>query len=121
MKNEIDNQKITDLRYLIGLSKGNQQFVTDMIKIFLEENPKEIELLEKAINEKDYPGIKASAHKLKSTTPFVGINKVIGSETAEVEKLATEKGDMTRIETLFAKIKEVCARAASELAMTNAG
>ncbi|MCE3225887.1 MAG: Hpt protein [Bacteroidetes bacterium] len=119
MDNETYNQKITDLSYLVGLSKGNPQFVSEMIRIFLEENPKEVELLGIAIKEKNFQAIKASAHKLKSTTPFVGINKVIGQETAEVEKLATDKGGIERIEILYNKIKEVCEKATEELTAQN--
>jgi HPt (histidine-containing phosphotransfer) domain-containing protein len=120
MNNETDKQKITDLSYLVGLSKGNPQFVSEMIRIFLEENPKEVELLGIAIREKNFPAIKASAHKLKSTTPFVGINKIIGEETAEVEKLATDKTEIEKIEKLYERIKEICSRATVELSASNA-
>src|SRR5687768_5661347 len=83
--------KVTDLDYLLKLAKGNQQFVKDMIRIFLEENPAEIGTLETAIRERDFRLINAAAHKLRSTVPFVGIDKIISGEISEIEALAKEK------------------------------
>ena len=48
-----DLNKVTNLAYLIDISKGNKSFITEMIEIFLTENPLEINSLESAIEEKD--------------------------------------------------------------------
>ena len=123
--------KVTNLDYLLKLSKGNEQFVKDMIRIFLEENPLEIGALEKAVNDRNFQQIGATAHKLRSTVPFVGIDKVISEEISELETLAKVKaGDpmipetkedtgamlsdkelTARIDGLFNRIKGVCAAA----------
>ncbi len=108
-------RKIINLGYLIGLSKGNNVFVKEMIDLFLSENPEEIKSLEKGILEKNYEVIKNTAHKLKSTIPFIGLDKVIQSEVSEVEKLASSKSELPKIEKLFLKIKEMCERACCEL------
>ena len=129
------DEKVTNLEYLLKLSKGNNQFVADMIRIFLEENPAEIGTLEKAIQNRDYVLINAAAHKLRSTVPFVGIDKIISEEISEIESLAKEKaGDpmsphqkplesglstekelIGRIEILFSHVKQVCFTACEEL------
>src|SRR4051812_17148046 len=89
-----DAQKVTNLDYLLKLSKGNDEFVKDMICIFLEENPAEIRTLERAIEERDFRQINAAAHKLRSTVPFVGIDKMISGDISEIEHLAlVEAGD----------------------------
>lgn len=135
MENIGKSEGITDLSYLVALSKGNTQFVKDMVRIFLEENPGEIEMLEKGIREKDFNLINASAHKLRSTVPFIGIDRYIDKEITEIEKLAVDKSEsllprektasdviaptdaasMTKIEELFVKIKQVCIQACGEL------
>jgi HPt (histidine-containing phosphotransfer) domain-containing protein len=135
MENSGKSEGITDLSYLVELSKGNTQFVKDMVKIFLDENPGEIGMLEKGIREKDFNLINASAHKLRSTVPFIGIDQYIDKEITEIEKLAVNKSDsvlpreqsdpsvpvstdkatMQKIEELFVKIKEVCIQACDEL------
>jgi len=116
MLETVDNSKKTvNLDYLTDLSKGNTKFVSEMIKIFLTENPEEMKSLEKGIEEGNFDAVKATAHKLRSTIPFVGLDKVIEKEVAEVEALATEKTNMAEIKVLFVKIKKACELACSEL------
>jgi HPt (histidine-containing phosphotransfer) domain-containing protein len=108
--------KVIDLGYLLCLSKGDIEFVKKMINIFIEENPSEIEKFEKSILRKDFSAIHASAHKLKSTIPFIGINKIIESEITEIERLAATNSGINEIERLFPKINETCRKARAELA-----
>ncbi|MBA3679848.1 MAG: Hpt domain-containing protein [Bacteroidetes bacterium] len=112
------SNKVTDLSYLIAISKGNKAFIDEMIDIFLSENPLEIELLESAIEEQDYTSIKAYAHKMKSTIPFVGLDKLIEKDLEEIEKLALQKKQLETITQLFAEIKKTCLLAAQELSAT---
>lgn len=109
------SNKVTDLSYLLAISKGNKAFIDEMIDIFLSENPLEIELLESAIEELDYEGIKAYAHKMKSTIPFVGLDKLIEKDLEEIEAIACQKNGTEKITTLFAQIKKICLLAAEEL------
>lgn len=135
------NQKVTDLDYLSGLSKGDVQFIKEMIRIFLEENPREVRLLEEGLRERDFNKIYLAAHKLRSTLPFVGIDRLIEKDICEVEELSvskstikkielapegnpdikkieiitTDQGVVERIEKLFPKIKDVCEKARMEL------
>jgi HPt (histidine-containing phosphotransfer) domain-containing protein len=130
-----ESPKVTNLEYLVKLSKGNEQFVKEMVRIFLAENPAEINTLEKAIEEKDFSLINSAAHKLRSTVPFVGIDKIIAEEISEIEQLAlnksgnflyeeqkvrigripTDKELIQKIQSLFSKIKRICRRAYDEL------
>lgn len=120
--------KVTDLNYLEKLSKGNAAFMNDMIGIFLTENPAEISTLENAIAAEDYGAIAAAAHKLRSTVPFVGIDKIINTDIARVESLAQKNGSpygekvagqaenvLPEIREHFSRIKSVCEKAVSEL------
>ena len=107
--------KLCNLDYLHALAKGNQAFIEEMIGIFIKENPTEISHLEKGIVEKDFELIKTSAHKMRSTIPFVGLDKLIGKETDLIEDLAANNSDMQKIEQLFIKVKETCLNACEEL------
>ena len=141
MKNINDIKKVTNLDYLLDLSKGNTQFVQEMLDTFLIENPKEIESLEKAIQSKDFEAIKQTAHLLQSSIPFVGLDKIIESEVYEIEEIAadksvvkkieilpndrsefqkieislTDKSAFQKIELLFSKVKDACEKARLEL------
>lgn len=110
-----DTEKITDLSYLVRLSNGNKVFVKEMINLFLSENPEEIKSLELAIRDKDYDSIKATAHKLRSTIPFIGIDKFIEKDVSEIEELAADHSDMEEIKARFSRIKSVCEKACIEL------
>lgn len=114
MENFSDTQ-VTNLDYLTELSKGNKKFIKDMVNIFLEENPGEIALLEESVNDKHFESIKAYSHKLKSSVPFVGINKLLDDDIAEMEDLARRKENMPRIQELFSKVKSVCEKSWEEL------
>ncbi len=106
---------VSNLDYLNELSKGNIQFVAEMIEIFLSENPEELQSIATGIANKDFDKIKQSVHKLRSTIPFVGIDKIIEAEVCEIEKLATHHEDLSKIATLFSRVKEVCLKATEEL------
>lgn len=108
-------EKTTDLTYLMELSDGNKTFVKEMITLFLSENPEEIRSLEKGIAENNYKAIKTIAHKLRSTIPFIGLDKVIEKDVAETEALASVMGDIKEIKSRFEKIKSACEKAYIEL------
>lgn len=109
------DDKVTNLDYLTELAKGDTSFIKEMITIFLEENPEEINTLEIAIQEKQFDSIKAISHHMKSTIPFVGIDVLIGKDLLDIEKLALEKTGLDIIKTLFENVKNVCRKAYNEL------
>jgi HPt (histidine-containing phosphotransfer) domain-containing protein len=110
-----EGERISNLDYLNELSNGNPKFVKDMIALFLTEIPQELRVIEEAISKEEYETVRQAAHKLKSTIPFVGLEKHVRSEVLEMEKLGAEKKDIARIEALFRKIKRTCEKAAEEL------
>jgi len=140
-KTHAGNNKITDLTYLSELSRGNEQFVKEMIALFLKENPREIEMLEEGIRDRNFYAINMAAHKLRSTLPFVGIDRYIQQEVEEIELIslnnsAVQKLEITpdedydikkveiitmdrkvirKIESLFPKVKTLCEQARLEL------
>ena len=107
--------KITDLTYLKDLSKGNEGFVKEMIGIFLNETPEEIKNLEKAIEETDFEKIRSISHHMKSTIPFLGLDKYISHDILQIESLALEKREIKTIQNCFAHVKLVCKQAFKEL------
>ena len=108
-------QKVTNLAYLNEISKGDKNFIQEMIDIFLSETPNEINQLEKAITENDFPRIRSISHHMKSTIPFVGLDIVIGTELAQIESLALNQKDIQTINTSFIKVKATFQQAHQEL------
>jgi hypothetical protein len=107
--------KVTNLDYIQELAKGDMNFIKEMVNIFLEENPIEVQTLGDAIEEKQYEKIKSISHHMKSTIPFVGIDVHIGKELVDIEKLASESTGIEVIKTLYINVKTVCEKAFNEL------
>ena len=78
-------------KYLEEVSGGNQQFILEMLQIFLSRTPEVFEILRKSVQEEDWETIGFYAHKLKATYAYVGLEelkKVFGLKTQEeVKKL----------------------------------
>ena len=108
-------QKVIDLTYLNEISKGDKNFINEMIDIFLSETPGEINQLEEAISQTNFEKIRAVSHHLKSTVPFIGLDIVIGNELAEIENLALKKEGIKTINANFSKIKIIFQKAYQEL------
>jgi HPt (histidine-containing phosphotransfer) domain-containing protein len=112
---ENNKQKLTNLEYLSGLARGDKKFIKKMITVFLEENPKEVSSLNEGVKEQNYDYIKASAHKLKSTIPFVGLDAIIGKEITEIESLAAGKTGIDEIKIMLEKVNQSFNAACEEL------
>lgn len=115
MENNINHQRVTNLDYLIELSKGNVEFVKEMVGIFLNENTDDLAHFESCIRNRDFAAIKAAAHKLLSTIPYIGLDRHIEKEVSEIEKLAATNNYIQKIESMFYKIKDICEQARKEL------
>ncbi|WP_394995905.1 PAS domain S-box protein [Emticicia sp.] len=61
------NKKNIDLSYLDELSGGNNDFRNEMLELFITKIPKDLNLLENAIRQKDYIVLKSIAHEMKSS------------------------------------------------------
>ncbi len=108
-------QKIIDLDYLITLSRGNNQLVVDMIKLFITEINIEIQLIEKGIINSDFTLIKSSIHSIRGIVHYVGLNKAIKTDLIRIEKLAINHPDILAINMLFSKTKTKFKKAIHEL------
>jgi signal transduction histidine kinase/DNA-binding response OmpR family regulator len=64
------------LKILHEMSRGDQTFVENMLKLFINNTPKSVELMEEAINNKDTEQIKKIAHKLKPSLINLGMQSL---------------------------------------------
>ncbi|HET6990014.1 MAG TPA: Hpt domain-containing protein, partial [Bacteroidia bacterium] len=104
-----------DLAYLEKITKGNEQFLLSMIDIFLEQNPEDVNMLRNAVRDADFETIRLISHKIKTSVVFIGLDKHIQSQLAEMEKLGTEAQQLGEIKKLFAEVDHVCGKADQEL------
>lgn len=106
--------RIISQEHLNSLSRGNKEFIKEIIDIFLDQNPRELNDLENAIKEKNYPAIKTISHKMKTSVGFIGIDQLL-SPLAKIEELSQKGEEIKQIELLFESAKHTCLLAREEL------
>jgi len=104
-------EKVTNLDFLTSLAAGKMDFFNEMIRLFLEECPKEVSRLRKAIDDRNFQMIHSNAHAMKSTIPFVGLDTKLKPLLEEIEY----SSDHDKIVQLFTIIETVCSKAIEEL------
>lgn len=67
-------QLTVDLTFLNEISDGDQDFITDVLRTFLEEMPKDMAQLRASINNQSAVEIGRVAHKTKSTLQTLGLH-----------------------------------------------
>ncbi|HEX8517446.1 MAG TPA: Hpt domain-containing protein [Bacteroidia bacterium] len=87
------NHKHIDLDYLKQISNGSNEFIFQMITVFTEEIPGEIENLEKHLANKDWKALRATAHKMKPSYSFMGV-KQLEEMVNSIEEFSEAKQDV---------------------------
>jgi CheY-like chemotaxis protein/two-component sensor histidine kinase len=111
---QMNEGRYTDLTYLKKLSKGDDDFVKQMISIFINQTPTAIQKMEADLSNKDWTSLRAVAHKMKPSFSFVGVTSL--QEKIETIEDNAEKGtNANLIADLIAQVKEVSLKAVAEL------
>jgi HPt (histidine-containing phosphotransfer) domain-containing protein len=63
-----------DLSYLEDIAGGSNEFIIEMIDMFLEQTPAYCQDIKQAIIDKDWQKVSNLAHKVKPTLAFMGSN-----------------------------------------------
>ncbi len=71
-----NSEKLYDMSMVDSIGKDDPEFVKNIISIFLDTMPINIQILQKAWEEKNYPQISTIAHKMKSSIDLLGINSI---------------------------------------------
>ncbi|MBA3972252.1 MAG: Hpt domain-containing protein [Bacteroidetes bacterium] len=109
-----NKKKYIDLTYLTELSNGSEEFIDKMIGIFIEQAPEAIGNLETHLQSKNWQGLKATAHKMKSSISIMGITELEAVVT-ELEANSEKEINSEKAPELVKKIKEVTEAAIEEL------
>ncbi|MBA3285534.1 MAG: Hpt domain-containing protein, partial [Nitrosopumilus sp.] len=111
---ENGNIKYTDLSYLKQLAKGSNEFIKQMLSIFIDQTPPAIESLEENFNKKDWVALRAAAHKMKPSFSFVGI-KELEPVIKEIEECAEKESELDSLPEKISKIRQISIKAIVEL------
>lgn len=102
----INDGIIIDLSYLSEVASGNNEFIVEMIDIFLAQTPGHVNELNTAIQAKDWKKIAEIAHKIKPTLAFMGVESA-REVMAEIEKDARNEENYEGIVTKINKMEDV--------------
>jgi CheY-like chemotaxis protein/HPt (histidine-containing phosphotransfer) domain-containing protein len=105
---ELDDAVLSELRKLTG---GGDDFVRDLMAIYLEDAPQRLDALRQAMEGGDAPGVAAAAHALKSSSGNIGATSVQKSCAAVEQAALGGVIDRARI----AQLEQEYARLAHEL------
>lgn len=105
---------IYNLDKINEMAEGDQDFITSVISVFLEEVPIDLEGLEKAIAERDYENVYKLAHKIKPNVDLLGMEQT-RAIALDIETLGKNADNMTQIEEKFPILKKDVLQVVAEL------
>jgi|688.fasta_scaffold78135_3 HPt (histidine-containing phosphotransfer) domain-containing protein len=95
-----------DLSYLQDVANGSNEFMIEMIQLFLDQTPAYFEQLDQLINDLNWPDVAEISHKIKPTLTFMGIETARDS-MAEIEQNARNLKNLETIQPAFKLLKEM--------------
>ena len=87
-----------------ALSEGDNDFVMQIIDLFLTEIPEDLKEVKAGIEEKNYKNAHSFSHKIKPTLDLMGMN-VAFEEILLVEAWAKKEGKRKEIKETYKSIK----------------
>lgn len=103
-----------DLSYLKDVASGSDEFMIDMIDLFLDQTPAYFEQMEQHIQDGDWSRVADIAHKIKPTFAFMGVDSARES-MAEIEQNARNIKNIDTILPAFKVLKDITTNLYAEL------
>ena len=111
-------EHVTDMNFLRTFTGGNPEKQKKYVGMFLENAPKLLDSIDKAMVVKDYPAIKIAAHSLKPQLSYMGIKEDV-SKIFLIEQSAGEAAHFDTLPELVTNLKHLCTKAFLELKNNN--
>ena len=106
--------ELIDLTFLQSFTGGNKEKIAKYINLFLQACPEQLAKMNERLAERDYPGLRATAHTLKPQVIYMGMKK--GEEMVKrIESMAGEQRDVEQLPALVAEFEAHCQAAIGEL------
>ncbi|MEL1253542.1 PAS domain S-box protein [Flavobacterium sp. DGU38] len=111
---EEKNEKLYDLKSLHSISRGNPEFITKMIIIFIDQINEVIPNAESALSSNDFLVLSQLIHKIKPSIEAMGISSIT-EDIKMLEKISKEGSDTEKITNTFFQIKNTLLTAIEQL------
>lgn len=106
--------KLYDIEKMLSLYNGNQQMVTNMIKLFIEHTPQSIKQINTLYHKGDLEGVGANLHKIKPALSMMGMAE-LDSKVREAESNIKKSENLDSMSNLIRDIDELCGKIVGEL------
>jgi len=104
---------LIQMEYLQQLSRGDKHFEQNMLQQFVTQLPEDLSLLKKAIDEGSVTDIRRTAHTIKTTVSFIGLENRLYPILETFESLELNY-DRNTVNGLFNTLKQLCIQALQE-------
>lgn len=108
------NEKLYDLKSLHSISRGNPEFITKMIIIFIDQIKQVIPNAETALACNEFLVLSQLIHKIKPSIEGMGIFSII-EDIKILEKISKDGSDKEKITKIFFQIKTTLLTAVEQL------
>ncbi|WP_339713371.1 Hpt domain-containing protein [uncultured Kriegella sp.] len=105
---------IYNLDKINEMAEGDDDFITSVISVFLEEVPTDLEALEIALENKNLEQVYQLAHKIKPNVDLLGMEQT-RAIALEIETLGKKSANVAEIEAVFPILKKDIEQVVSEL------
>ena len=95
-----------DLSYLQDVANGSNEFMIEMMEMFLKQTPGYFEQLDQLIKDENWPAVADISHKIKPSLTFMGIESARVS-LDEIEHNARNLKNLETITPAFKILKEM--------------
>jgi len=112
---EINKIKCINLEYLNTRTKSNPSLMMEMITLYLDQTPPLISAMKKALDDKDWPTLKAAVHKMIPSFAIMGMSVDFENMAKKVQEYAGSIQQYDIINELVLKLENVCTQACEEL------
>ena len=103
-----------NLSKVYEISENDNDFALQIVSLFLEEVPVEIQSMKNAIELKDYTQTYASAHKIKPTLDLLGMDMAY-EDNMLIMNWTKEEGKRKEIKDVFKSLKTRVGEATDEI------
>lgn len=98
----MSNTQLLDIETTLTRLKGDKEFLTMLLQVFLDDLPSKLENLEQAIREQDIQSIARHAHSLKGACATIGAMSL--QDSAFVMEKAARDEDLAVITDAFPEL-----------------
>jgi signal transduction histidine kinase/CheY-like chemotaxis protein/HPt (histidine-containing phosphotransfer) domain-containing protein/Tfp pilus assembly protein PilF len=108
------SEHVTDMSFLQQFSGGKKDKIDKYIGMFLENAPRLLDQINRALETGDLQTLRIAAHSLKPQLTYMGVKEEM-SHVFLIEKTAGEPGHAGRLPEMIANLQRVCTKAFEEL------